>query len=202
MFKRSRQLSIAEIEYVKAHAEDPISQICIAISNTKTAVKNTLSGIEVNGKTALPGNQNKRSKIGKRADCGGQFFRSAWEANCYRLIRYLEPGAIIQYEPTSYAFYPFGIRKGTMEYTPDMRVTYPDGRIEIIEVKGGFLKNSDKTRIKRFQKFYPEDAKLLVAITPGEASKTALYFKSMNVPIKYFYPEIAKKWKKIVPGWE
>lgn len=208
MFKRARQLSLVELEYLKAHKDDPINQLCISLSNTRNQIKKALSDVNPLGKSnkkkCLPGNQGIRSRIGKRPDCNNMFFRSSWEANFYRLMMSGKEDVIelIQYEPMDFTYYQFGIKRGTISYTPDFKITYPDGSYIWVEVKGGWLKSSDKTRIRRFQKYYPEEAKHLVAVTPGQTTKTAMFFKSVGVPIKFVYGDLSKKYKNEIPNWE
>lgn len=209
MFKRARQLSQIELEYLKSHADYPINQLCIALSNTKNQIKKALADLDnkkTKSKKALPGNKH-RSNIGKRKDLNNQFFRSSWEANLYRYLKHtIGKSALIEYEPTDFTFWQFGIKKGTVSYTPDFKITYVDESgnktYEWIEVKGGFLKSQDKTKIRRFQKYYPDEAKHLRAVTPGLNSKTALFFKEVGVPIKYVYPDLNKEYKKVIPNWE
>jgi hypothetical protein len=204
-----------EIEYLKTHPDTPVMQLCIALAKTKGAIKKKqgeLSSKPSNKKKCLPGNQGQRSKIGKRKDCNNMFFRSGWEANLYRFLREQmkdptgelssNPPILIEYEPHDFTFWQWGVKKGTVSYTPDFKVTYTNGQYEWIEVKGGWLKGADKTKIRRFAKYYPEEFKHLVAVTPGLESKTALFFKSMMVPIKWVYLDINRRYKKLIDGWE
>lgn len=210
MWKRARPLSPIELEYLKAHADYPINQLCIALSNTKNQIKKALGEVgnkKGKAKKALPGNKH-RSNIGKRPDLNNQFFRSSWEANFYRYLKHTTGGSVrIKYEPEDFTFWQFGIKKGTVSYTPDFKIEYIDeyGKVsdyEWIEVKGGFLRNQDKTKIRRFQKYFPDEAKHLKAVTPGLSTKTALFFKEVGVPIKAVYPDLNKEYKKVIPNWE
>lgn len=198
--------SPVEVDYLKIHKDEPLMQLCIALSKSRAAVNNKLAELGNKGTTkVLPGHGGLRSRIGKRKDCNNQFFRSSWEANVYRLLKSsLEEKNIdlIQYEPTDFTFWQFGIKKGTVSYTPDFKITYKDGTYSWIEVKGGFLKGQDKTKIKRFKKFYPEEAAHLVCVVPGPTAKTTVFFKSEGIPVLWHYPEINKKYKKLVSNWE
>jgi len=203
-YKRARIFSQVELEYLKKHRDEPVAQLCIALSQTKNAIKNKL--LELDGKKpatskALPGNQGQRSKIGKRKDLG-IFVRSGWEANFLRFMKTLPEVDHVEYEPTDFSFWPFGIKKGTICYTPDFKVVYKDGTYELIEVKGGFMKSADSVKIRRFKKYYPEEFSHLRAVPPSENSKTTLKFKELGVPIKYFYNELNKTYKKIIDLWE
>lgn len=189
-----------ELEYLKKHQHDPVSQLTIALSKSTTAIKKKLA--ELDGK--LPKKEifrTQTSKKGRRKDCDNLFLRSTWEASCFRWIRYTHPDWLIEYEPHTFSFAPFGILKGTVSYMPDFKITPPNGNYFYIEVKGGFLKAQDCTKIKRFRKYYPEEFKRLQALVPGPTSKTSLFFKSMGVPIIAHYPDLNKQYRKVIPGW-
>lgn len=194
--------SPVEIDYLKLHKHIPINQLTVALAKSRSAINTKL--LELDGK--VPKQSVKKggnySKIGKRPDCDNLFFRSAWEANVFRLLRLNPSVQLIEYEPTDFTFWQFGIKKGTVSYTPDFKVTYKNGNYEWIEIKGGWLKAVDKTKLRRFKKFYPEEWAHLVAVTPGMKSKTALFFMNECVPIKWIYPEINKQYKNEIPNWE
>jgi len=193
--------SPVEIDYLKTHRNHSPNQLCIALAKSRNALKTKLQ--ELDGKITNPAQPKEiRSKIGKRPDCDGQFFRSSWEANVFRLLKTKKRVKLIEYEPKDFTFWQFGHHKGTVSYTPDFRVTYRDGSIEWIEVKGGLMKQPDKTKIRRFKKYYPDEFKRLVAITPGPKSKTAAFMREQGVKIKWYYPELNKKFKNQIPGWE
>jgi hypothetical protein len=95
------------------------------------------------------------SKSGKRDDIG-IYVRSRWEANYCRYLTHLQKEGRIkkwEYEPRTFVFY--GVTRGCVSYLPDFRLTYPDGSIEYIEVKGRET-SKDRTKWKRMAKFYPE----------------------------------------------
>jgi protein involved in sex pheromone biosynthesis len=88
-----------------------------------------------------------RGKVGKRSDLGGQYFRSAWEANVARWLNL--QNIRWEYEPKTFEFTK--IRKGSRFYTPDFYL--PDeGRF--IEVKG-WMDPKSATKLKRMAKYYP-----------------------------------------------
>ena len=102
---------------------------------------------------------------GKREDLGGQYFRSAWEADYARFLNWLlEKGEIVSwaYEPKTFEFVP--IKRGSKFYTPDFLVTLPGGRQEWHEVKG-WMDQASKTRLKRMAKYYPDEK--IVVIDEG-----------------------------------
>lgn len=199
-FRKARIWSPSDLEYLEKHYSDPVNQLTIALQHSRSAIKNKLA--ELDGKTPSPKKKRLRSKIGKRKDLDGLFLRSGWEANVLRLLRLDKTIAKIEYEPMDFTFWQFGIHKGTVSYTPDFKVIYQDGSYIWIEIKGGLLKPTDKTKIRRFQKYYPNEFSHLVAVTPGPKSKTAQFFQEMSIPIKYYYPDLNKEYKNKIPNWE
>lgn len=192
--------SIVEVEWLKQNKHQQINQICIVLSKSRNAVKNKIRELE--GKpSANIKLKKKRSNIGKRKDLG-IFLRSSWEANCLRLLKIQPEVAEVLYEPIDFTFTAFGIYKGTVSYTPDFKVIYKNGTYNFIEVKGGFLRTTDKTKLRRFKKFYPEEFNKLLAVVPGKDSKTAKFFTEIGVEIKWYYPEINKTYKNTIPNWE
>lgn len=200
---RAKPWSPVEVDYLKANRKEPTGQLCIALGRAVSTIKNKIKEIENKEKGIEPTVKTKgiKSKIGKRKDCNNLFFRSAWEANLYRYLKRCSEIIKVEYEPVDFTFWQFGHKKGTVSYTPDFRVTFNNGNWIWIEVKG-FLKPSDKTRIRRFQKYFPEEAKNLVALTAGPNSQTAQFFKSVGVDIKWYYPDLNKECRKIIPNWE
>jgi len=194
--------SPVEVEYLKKHRHDAVNQLTIALAKSQHAVRKRIKqGFD--GKVLSTKKPNQRySKIGKRKDCNNMFFRSGWEANVYRLLRTDKDIKLIEYEPTTFSFTSFGILKGTVSYTPDFKITYQDGSYEWIEVKGGWMKAADKTKLRRFKKFFPDEYDKLVAVTPGPTSKTTKFFEDFDVPIKWHYPELNKTYRKTIPNWE
>jgi len=193
--------SPVEIEYLRKNSGQPVNQLCVALAKSRYAIKNKQIELKT-GTAPKPKKKGARSKIGKRPDCNNLFFRSGWEANVFRLLRLDKSITLIEYEPTDFTYWQFGIKKGTVSYTPDFKISYADGSYVWIEVKGGWMKPNDKTKLRRFKKFYPKEFERLVGVTPGEASKTAVFFKELGIPIKWYYPDLNKKYKKSVPGWE
>jgi hypothetical protein len=92
---------------------------------------------------------------GKRADLGDIHFRSSWEANVARWLKWRhERNEILlwEFEPQSFTF--SGVSRGVVYYLPDFRVTYPDGSVEYLEVKG-YETSKDRTKWSRMRKHYP-----------------------------------------------
>lgn len=102
----------------------------------------------------------------KRRDLDNRYFRSAWEANYARYLNWcIETnfGGVIkwEYEPKRFKFEK--ITTGNRFYTPDFKVYFDDGTYEWHEVKG-WLNDSSKTKLKRFNRYFPEEAARLVII--------------------------------------
>jgi len=196
--------SPVEEEYLRAHRKDTsLNQLTVALSKSRNAIKKKFDEFDgIITKKQATGNRGRISYSHRREDCDNIFMRSRWEANFYRYLKQRRDIAKVEYEPQDFTFMEFGIIKGTVSYTPDFKVTFTDGSYIWVEVKGGLMPPKDKTKIRRFKKFYPDEAAKLVALTPGKASKTATFFKSENIPIRWYYPIFQKTWRKRIPGWE
>lgn len=97
-----------------------------------------------------------RCKGGRRADLGGQYFRSGWEANYARYLNFLLQQRQIlawAYEPRCFVFE--GVTRGPFTYTPDFCVTELDGHEVWHEIKG-WMTSKSKSTLKRMAKHYPE----------------------------------------------
>lgn len=137
------------------------------ITRIKNGTLNPIKNIE---------NCYSRAKGGKRSDLNNQYFRSTWEANIARYFNYL--GIEWQYEPKTFIFE--NITRGSVSYTPDFYLPKTD---EWIEVKG-WMDGKSKTKLKRFEKQYPEEYKKLKLIQEKE------------------YNEIKKKISMFIKNWE
>src|SRR3990172_3351700 len=122
----------------------------------------------------------RTAKGGKRADLGF-YCRSAWEANTARYLAWLQKHGKVAawaYEPDIFRFE--GVKRNPISYTPDFKVTYPDGRWEYWEVKGWFNSES-RSKLARMAKFFP------------------------TVPIKVIDKqeyEAISRWRSLIPNWE
>lgn len=108
-------------------------------------------------------NPRPNVKVGKRADLGGQFFRSRSEANYARYLNLLQKqGQILgwEYEPHTFQFE--SIKRGTRDYTPDFKVYLPNGKHEWHEVKG-WMDQKSRTRLKRMSKFFPDEKVVVIS---------------------------------------
>lgn len=202
MFRQKIIWSPVEVDYLKAHKDDPINQLTVALSKSRNAINKKLA--ELRGTSPATnkksGPKNKKSNIGKRKDLG-IFLRSGWEADCLRYLKTIKIVSLVEYEPTVFSFAPFGVLKGTVSYCPDFKMTFLDGTYVWIEVKG-FLKRQDKTKINRFKKYFPAEFAKLRAITGSENTTATKFFKSIGVPIYAYYNDLKKEYKDKIPYWE
>ena len=100
------------------------------------------------------------------------------------------------------------IKRGQKYYKPDFVLYYLDTYF-LIEVKGYFLP-SDKTKLRRFKKYYPEEFAKLKFIIPdkyarsktnGEMIKFLVNELKINFDEIISYKEI-EEYGKLIPGWE
>jgi len=141
------------------------------------------------------------AKGGYRKDLK-QYFRSKWENNMARYYNFL--GIKWIYEPKEFEFYK--IKRGSRFYKPDFYLPEQD---KLIEIKG-FFTASDKTKIRRFKKYYLEEFAKLEFVIPDKYSKS----KANGEMIKFLcddlgidfekimsYKEI-EEYSKLISGWE
>jgi len=117
------------------------------------------------------------------AEIGGKrnFYRSRWE---YRYALYLEfmkkHGHVSEWEHEPTVFWFEGIKRGTNNYKPDFRVTFPSGKVEYFEVKG-YMDQKSRTKIKRMAKYHPDVI--------------------LRVVDKEWFSTTGKTLKKLIPNW-
>ncbi|MBA7566615.1 hypothetical protein ES708_08307 [subsurface metagenome] len=141
------------------------------------------------------------AKGGYREDLK-QYFRSKMEANVARYYRYIGESYI--YEHKEFEFKT--IKRGQRYYKPDFYLPASDSWVEI----KGFFGASDKTKLRRFKKYYPEEFARLRFIIPDKYARD----KANGEMIKFLcddlgvdfndiisYKEI-EKYSKLIPGWE
>jgi hypothetical protein len=192
MFRNKVVFSPVEIEYLLAHRQDPLDQLCIALAKSKNAIKNKLGELDGKAPTSKK-KMAKRSIVGKRTDLN-LFTRSGWEANVCRYLKHQQME--YQYEPTTFFF--SGVKKGTVIYTPDLYVPSLDAWIEV----KGYIDARGKTAIRRFKKHYPEEFKKLKAVVGRKGTAADKFFKEMGVPIYCYYHDIDRLGKTEIPHWE
>jgi len=142
------------------------------------------------------------AKGGYRKDLK-QFFRSKMEANIARYYNYIKINWF--YEPREYKFEK--IKRGTKYYKPDFYLAAP--LRFFVEVKG-YFRPIDKTKLRRFKKYYPEEFARLKFIIPDKYSKS----KANGEMIKFLCDDLGIDFEKImsykeieeysglIPGWE
>jgi hypothetical protein len=183
--------SPVEEEWLKEHRDLPVDQQCIQLSKSKNAIRVKLR--EIDGKPVKSSQRKTVSRIGKRKDLGIAV-RSGWEANILRYLKFVQ--SIWEYEPRVFFFHE--IKHGTTSYTPDIYLPEQDIWVEV----KGYLKPSDKTRIRRFKKYYPEEFAKLHAVVQRKNTAADKFFASLNIPIFYYYADLEKEWKDVIPAWE
>lgn len=198
--------SPVEIDYLKANMKKlSKDQLCIALSKSRNALDKQIRAISGTSTAKdLASAPAFQSKVGKRKDLGF-YARSGWEANVARWIKAGHSSyTSFKYEPTTFSFTGNVPPKGSaLSYTPDFQVQTGTKK-QWLEVKGNFLRGSDKTKLRRFKKFYPEEFKDLVAVVSTRTCKTADFFRSLGVPDSNIieYNKLNKLYKKVIPNWE
>ena len=142
------------------------------------------------------------AKGGYRKDLK-QFFRSKWEANLARYYNFA--GIKWIYEPQEFEFYK--VKRGSRFYKPDFYL--PDLDI-YMELKGWF-RPADKTKIRRFKKYYSAQFIKLHFIIEDPYARTKANAEVLNFLIDDLkidfseiesYNYIEKALGKLIPNWE
>lgn len=131
----------------------------------------------------FPQTRSRRGRGGKRADLGGQFFRSSWEANYARYLNFLIKHGHVeswQFEPHTFEF--VGIKRGSRFYTPDFLVVFKGGATEFHELKG-YMDSRSLTKLKRMRKYHP-------------GVKVVLIDKARYYGIQKSVAHLIKEWEK------
>lgn len=104
------------------------------------------------------GKNRMGTKGGKRADLGGRYFRSGWEANWARYLNWLIARKKLylrwEFEPDTFEF--VGIKRGTRFYTPDFKVWPIGGGDPYYHEVKGYVDPKSITRAKRMKKYHPD----------------------------------------------
>lgn len=85
------------------------------------------------------------------------YFKSGWEVNFAIYCEFLKKKFVIidwLYEPAT--FWYNNIKRGVRSYKPDFKIIRENGTHYWVEVKG-YMDAKSKTKIKRFNKYYPEE---------------------------------------------
>lgn len=114
------------------------------------------------GTNARSSHANRPRSAGRREDLDGRFFRSLWEANYARYLKFLlDNGQIEKWEYEVHTFTFEGISRGCRTYTPDFKLTHRDGAVEWHEVKG-WLDQKSRTRLERMKRYFPEEKVIVI----------------------------------------
>lgn len=141
------------------------------------------------------------AKGGYREDLK-KYFRSRMEANVCRYYIWMKVPWL--YEHKEFEFK--GIKRGSRFYKPDFYLPIYD---LWIEVKGYFIA-SDKTKLRRFKKYYPEEFKKLRFVIPDKyardkANGEIIAFLVDDLGINFEDIESYKymgRFGSMIPGWE
>lgn len=195
--------SSCELDYLKLNRTLPVMQLAGYLAKSANAVKKQLKQLDMKPEElAGISRSSKGTKIGKRPDIG-VFMRSGWECDFCRYLKYME--IEWKYEPIIFGFIEHGVKKGAMAYTPDFQVfnakPFSSKKTNWIEVKG-YLKPEDKTKLRRFKKYYPEEFEKLIAVCGSKSTATWKFFAELGVETIISFNELKKQWKNIIPHWE
>ncbi|MBA7550496.1 hypothetical protein ES705_43012 [subsurface metagenome] len=133
----------------------------------------------------------------------GIYVRSKMEANILRYYKFMKVKYV--YEPKEFEF--FKIKRGSRFYKPDIYLSEQD---KFIEIKGWF-RPTDKTKLRRFKKYYSvQFMKLWFIIrdpySRSKANAEALSFLIDGLKIDFSriesYNSIEKALGKLIPNWE
>lgn len=183
--------SVATSGAASVHAKPQVERVCQTCGKTfsvKPAIAERGFGLFCGRPcfAAWKGSQAENTHTwgngGKRADLGGLYVRSSWEANYARYLNWLVAQRQIaswEYEVDTFEFQK--IKRGTRFYTPDFKIHNPDGSIEYHEIKG-YMDKRSATKLRRMAKYYP-------------AVKVVL----IDGPV---YKAIAKTACRLVDNWE
>lgn len=130
-----------------------------------------------------------RSNVRGWREIGGKryYFKSLWEINYAHYLEFEKRQGVVfewEYEPKKFKFPKEDYAAGPFSYTPDFRVWLDKNKnlSSWVEVKG-YMTQASKRKIKRFEKHYPEEGKLVIL---G----------------KEWFHSAGQVWGEIVPNWE
>lgn len=205
----------------------PLNQMTVALARAVTTIKRRIEALGLDGsgrkninntKSARTSGKVRRAgvdqrkvvssstKQGRRADLGGTYVRSGWEADVLRYLEFLKKArkkanrvASWKYEPYTFWFEKF--KRGNRHYTPDVKVEFADGSDNWIEVKG-HLRPGDSVKLRRFKKFYPEEFEKLIAVVGSEKTEAYRFFKKIGVKRIWLMKDLILKHGDKIPHWE
>lgn len=131
-----------------------------------------------------------------------QYFRSKMESNVARYYNFTGVKWIYEFKEFEFD----GIKRGNRYYKPDFYLPNADS---YIEVKGWF-RQCDKTKLRRFKKYYPNEFSKLWFIIPnkygrskanGEIMQFLLDDLGVGLDKIVSYKEM-ERYKALIPEWE
>lgn len=142
----------------------------------------------------MPKQTLQKIKAGYREDLQ-LAVRSGWEASICRWMNHV--GIEWEYEPIRFQF---PVTRGRRSYLPDFWLPDHDGGTWV-EVKG-YLRTGDRTKIRRFKKYWPDEFAKLQVIIGREDSEVHEFFKKLGVPVLAYFTLLDKEFKDVIPGWK
>lgn len=169
----------------KHHTEDVCSRISKAVSerfaNMTDEEKKRISDKQRRTRMARKPyssteKTHSRGRGGKRDDIG-KYFRSSWEANTARVMSF--ENIRWEFEPKRFIFPDDG--SGVLSYCPDFYLASCDMWVEV----KGWMDEKSVTRLKKFEKYYPDESRKLVIIGEQEYRKMESIY-SPQIPLWEF----------------
>ena len=131
-----------------------------------------------------------------------QYFRSKMEANTARYYNFTSIKWIYEFKEFEFD----GIKRGNRYYKPDFYLPVADLYIEV----KGYFRQGDKTKLRRFKKYYPEEFAKLRFVIPNKYSRS----KANGIAVGFLISDLRidfskiisykgmEKYKGLIPGWE
>ena len=137
-------------------------------------------------------------KIGKRPDLGNRFFRSSMEANFTRILELLK----IPYKYEERVF-TFDCKNKPFQFIPDFEVLakgegLPPGWYET----KGWMNPSSRSKLRRFKKNYPEEAKKLTVVIYKRSDRATAEFCKKEGFKTLQWDTFVEKYSTKIPTWE
>lgn len=204
MTRRQPAWSVEEDAYALAAIRSGMSFLELAgkLERTETAVRARLLKLGSNDPEldvlyqryvqAKANTTNRQFKAHFRDDLNTKF-RSSWEANVARWFN--AHGIQWEYEPRVFRF--DRIKRGTKTYIPDFWLPQENVWVEV----KGYLPNRDRTKLKRFRLYFPDQFARLRGVPRSATTTAALGFNELGVPVYAYYNDIAKE-APTIPEWE
>ena len=131
-----------------------------------------------------------------------QYFRSKMEANTARYYNFAGVKWIYEFKEFEFD----GIKRGNRFYKPDFFLPVADLYLEV----KGYFRPGDKTKLRRFKKYHPEEFAKLRFVIPNKYSRS----KANGIAVGFLLSDLRidfskiisymgmEKYKGLIPGWE